>query len=51
MSQNELRTKSEIEEALHLCKQSLGIDFANSEKSSFWRGQISALLWVLKREE
>ena len=49
MSTN-LKQIEEIENELRKCTRSLHEDFNDPEKSNFWRGQISALEWVLGRE-
>jgi len=41
------RTREEIEAEIRSCTRSLHEDFKDAEKSNFWRGKISALMWVI----
>ena len=46
-----LKSNEELEQQLRICTRSLHEDFNDTEKSNFWRGQISALEWVLGKED
>ena len=44
-----MRSEEEIEAEIGRCMRSLHEDFNDEQKSSFWRGRISSLEWVMGR--